>query len=59
MLPINIKIIYFVPDNRKEGGAYVTDYGNVVKIDEDKSIIVLDGKLEIKFDIIMEIIIEE
>ena len=54
-----VTIIYFIPDKRKEGGSYITANGCVTKIDEDKLLIVLDYKLEIKFDTIIKITIED
>ncbi|MBQ3015985.1 MAG: hypothetical protein IJD79_04315 [Clostridia bacterium] len=39
-----IRITYFVPDNKKSGGAYVTAEGKIKKIDEYLgSIIISDG----------------
>ena len=46
-------ITYFIPDNRKDGGEYVTVRGIVKKIDEYKQVIVLEGNTEIP---ILEII---
>ena len=48
-------IAYFVPDNKKNGGAYVTATGNVKKIDIYKNIIVLTDKTEISINDIADI----
>lgn len=40
-----VQITYFVPDERKEGGAYVTETGVVLRIDEyTRQLILVDGK---------------
>ena len=42
---VSVKLTYFVPDSRKEGGEYRTVEGNVKKIDEYNGVIVLyDGE---------------
>lgn len=50
-----IRLTYFVPDNKKDGGAYVTTTGKVKKIDTYKNIIVLADKLEIQINNIIDI----
>lgn len=41
----NIKVTYFVPDKRKQGGSYATAVGAVRRIDEyEKNIVFTDGK---------------
>ena len=50
-----IRLTYFVPDNKKDGGAYVTTTGKVRKIDTYKNIIVLADKLEIQINNIIDI----
>ena len=40
-------ITYFVPDKKKEGGQYATISGNIVKIKEFESIVVMADKTEI------------
>lgn len=40
----NVKITYFVPDTRKEGGEYVTRIGTVTKVDSYKKTVLLDGR---------------
>lgn len=51
-----ISIKYFVPDLKKEGGAYNTITGHVKKIDEYKKIIILENNIEIPISEIVEII---
>lgn len=50
-----IKIMYFVPDIRKEGGKYVSISGSLEKIDEFKQLIILDDKTEISIKDIITI----
>ena len=50
-----IKIIYFVPDTKKEGGKYVSISGTLEKIDEFKQLIILDDKTEIPIKEIISI----
>lgn len=50
-----VTITYFVPDNRKDGGAYVTTTGVVKEISEVARAIVLDDKTSIPIDQICEI----
>ena len=45
---VSVKLTYFVPDSRKEGGEYRTVEGNVKKIDEYNGVIVLDDGEEIE-----------
>lgn len=45
---VSVKLTYFVPDSRKEGGEYRTVEGNVKKIDEYNGVIVLDDGKEIE-----------
>lgn len=51
----NITITYFVKDERKDGGEYVTERGNIKKIDEFKHIIVLENGTVIQMENIVEI----
>lgn len=48
-----ISFTYFVPDEKKSGGSYMTVVGCVKKIDEYNELIVLDNKIKIP---ILEII---
>ena len=50
-----VTITYFVPDNKKDGGAYITVSGNIKKIDKYKNIIVLTDKTEIPIKEIINI----
>lgn len=50
-----VTITYFVPDTKKDGGAYVTVSGNIKKIDKYKNIIVLTDKTEISITEITDI----
>lgn len=54
-----VEITYFVPDERKTGGKYVTVRGNIKKIDQLKKIIVLQGEKIIPINEIIDIIIIE
>lgn len=50
-----IVITYFQPDEKKNGGDYVTATGKVKKIDEYKRIVVMTDRREIPFDDIIDI----
>ena len=50
-----ISIIYFQPDEKKDGGAYVTDIGTVEKIDEYERLIHMTKGREIPIDDIVSI----
>lgn len=50
-----ITFMYFVPDSKKDGGKYVTITGNVKKIDEYRNVFVLDNKMEIPIDEIIDL----
>lgn len=49
-----VKIKYFVPDIRKEGGAYKTIQGNIKKIDQCQKCIVLQDGAKIYMDRVLE-----
>lgn len=51
----DVAITYFVPDDRKSGGAYVTCSGTVKRIDEYKRTIVMDNKTVIPIEQISDI----
>ena len=51
-----VSITYFVPDNRKEGGAYVTDVGTVKKIDQIERMILMDSGVKIAMEDLISII---
>lgn len=41
-----ISIIYFIPDEKKQGGAYITDHGNFRWFDEyNRNIVLTNGKV--------------
>lgn len=50
-----VEITYFVPDERKEGGAYCTATGTVKKIDDFQRLVVLTDGTDIPIDEIIEI----
>ena len=50
-----ITFMYFVPDLKKDGGKYVTVTGNVKKIDEYRNVLVLENKIEIPINEIIDI----
>lgn len=51
----NVTFTYFIKDTHKEGGAYITTYGVVKKIDEYRNVIILDNKEEIPIVDILEL----
>ncbi len=54
-----ITIMYFIPDEKKEGGKYVTVTKNLKKIDEIDRKLIFTDKSEIMADMIAEIEIGE
>lgn len=50
-----VAITYFVPDQRKDGGAYLTDIGCVRKIDENQHLVVMESGMQIPMEEITEI----
>ena len=50
-----ITITYFIPDKKKEGGAYITIKGIVKKIDEYNKLITMQDDRKIKMDDIFDI----
>lgn len=48
-------IIYFQPDNKKTGGAYITVAGAVKKINEYERLVIMDDGTKIPIDDILEI----
>lgn len=52
----SVEITYFVPDDRKDGGKYVSITGKVTKIDEYRQKIILEDNIEIPICEIIEII---
>ena len=55
----SVTVIYFLPDLKKSGGAYVTAYGIVRKVDVYHRVLTLDGYREIPLDSIWSIQIEK
>jgi len=51
----NIKVTYFIPDVKKDGGKYESINGKVIKIDEYNQRIILENKKEIIISEIIEI----
>ena len=52
---MTVKIIYFVPDKKKEGGEYVTALGAVKYIDEYDRIVIMADKTVIPIDQIWDV----
>lgn len=50
-----ISITYFVPDDKKTGGQYITDTGTVKKIDEYNKVIKMNNGAIIAFKDILEL----
>ena len=50
-----VKIIYFQPDWKKDGGRYVTVYGVVKRVDEVQRHIVLSDDRAVPFDALWEV----
>ena len=50
-----ISITYFLADEKKDGGAYVTSTGKVKKIDLNKGILIMTDEIEIPIDEIINI----
>ena len=50
-----VQVTFFRPDNRKAGGVYITQIGNVYKIDLYRKILLLETAAEIPFGNIVDI----
>ena len=50
-----VTITYFVPDQKKTGGAYHSITGNIQKIDDYEKQVVLDDRTRIDIDCILDI----
>ncbi len=50
-----ISVTYFIPDERKSGGAYITKTGAFVKVREFERELILSGGIEIPIDNIFAI----
>lgn len=53
-----VSITYFVPDERKDGGAYVTNTGALKKIDEYEHVLIMVGGVRIPIREIIEVSLE-
>ena len=51
----DVSITYFIPDERKAGGSYVTVTGNVKKIDDYQRLLILTDRAHISLDEIVDI----
>lgn len=51
-----VKISYYQPDDRKEGGAYLTVSGRIKKIRKNERILILEDGTEIPFGRIVDIV---
>lgn len=51
----DVSITYFIPDERKAGGSYVTVTGNVKKIDDYQRLLILTDRAQIPLDEIVDI----
>lgn len=52
-----VTITYFQPDERKEGGKYITVTGKVRRIDDVYKVLIFEGEKIIKIDTVLKIII--
>lgn len=50
-----VTIVYFVPDELKEGGAYLTHTGQIKRIDDVERIIVMVDGIKIPFDDVFDL----
>ena len=55
---INVSITYFVADQMKSGGEYISKKGTVKKLNEYSNLFVMDDNTEIPILDVLEIIIE-
>ena len=51
----DVSITYFIPDERKDGGSYVTVTGNVKKIDDYQRLLIMTDRAQIPLDEIVDI----
>ena len=51
----DVSITYFIPNERKDGGSYVTVTGNVKKIDDYQRLLILTDRAQIPLDEIVDI----
>lgn len=50
-----VSIVYFLPDEKKEGGSYVSVRGRVKKVDENSRQIVMENGGRIPLEAVMEL----
>lgn len=50
-----VSVTYFMPDEKKDGGSYITVNGSVKKLDEYKSLLILMDGTIIPFDSIIDL----
>lgn len=50
-----VEITYFIPDNKKDGGKYVTITGKLRRVDNVKQILIMDNGIEISIHDIFDI----
>ena len=55
----NVKITYFVPDEKKSGGAYRTVIGRIKKMDEHLKEIILTSRQKISINDMLDVMIVE
>ncbi len=48
-------LTYFLPDQRKDGGKYVSKTGRIIKIDEYARVVIMDDRTEIPVNEILKI----
>ncbi len=53
-----VRITYFVPDEKKEGGRYVTEQRTVRLVDETQQKVIFDDRFELQTDFIGDVMIE-
>lgn len=52
---IRVSVTYFRPDDRKSGGAYLTDIGVIKKIDQDRQTLLMESGVTIAMGQIREL----
>ena len=50
-----VSVTYFRPDEKKQGGSYLTDVGSIRKINEAEQLIIMDNGMHIKMERIIKI----
>lgn len=54
-----VTITYFQPDERKEGGEYITVTGRVRRIDEVNGVLIFDNEMMVAIDKITDVSVKE